>query len=154
MVDYRVISDVPPPSDSALRRQSQAKDLARLFSVTMLGFNADNSDRQQLRLLPRPIYQYRLDKSAAANRDVIDGAVFAFVQATDPEALLIIEATENEQQVKQWEYAIVRSTAGALEGRLRGEVVFNAAKYPPDRDPRQQHFAFRHSLDTALGDPK
>lgn len=148
-VEFRVIPDVPPPSESAPRRRLELKDLAKLFSVTMLGFNEDNSDREELRQLPRAIYQYELDRSAATNKGVIDGAVFAFAQATDPEALLIIEAIE-AQNSRRWEYALVRSTAGGLEGRLRGDVVFEAEKFPLDRDPAQPHFCFRHGIDYAV----
>ena len=37
--------------------------------------------------MPQPLLRY-----AAPDSGVIDGAVFAFAEATDPEALLILEA--------------------------------------------------------------
>lgn len=147
-VAYQTVPDEDPPSEQAARRRLQLKKIAGKFSVTMLGFNDDNSDRERLRMLPSPVYQYQLDASSPSNADLIDGAVFAFVQGTDPEALLIIEAMQNGE-TKQWEYALVRSTAGALEGRLRGAVVFTARKFPPDVDRHRPHFAIRHSVHAA-----
>ena len=56
----------------------------------MLGWKADSTDREELRLLPKPLYRYEPKAGP-----VIDGAVFAFVMGTDPESLLLIEAVKS-----------------------------------------------------------
>ena len=43
----------------------------------------------ELRLMPTPLLRY----SSATNK-IIDGALFAFAQGTNPEALVLVEAVE------------------------------------------------------------
>jgi len=131
------------------RRLLKMKEFAKQFQVTMLGFNDQNSDREQLRMLTTPIYRYSLNDKRTRYTDVIDGAVFAFVQGSDPEALLIIEGIENEQKI-DWQYAFVRSTAGALEARRKAMIVFSAEKFPVSTDPTQPHFTFESTVEEVL----
>ena len=101
------------------------KLLSEDFSATMVGWRADNSDRAELRRLPRELYRYE----PAEGSEVMDGAVFAFVLGTDPEALLLIEAVAVNEQ-PEWQYAYVRQTSGGLEGRHADQVVWKAERYP------------------------
>jgi hypothetical protein len=110
------------------------KLLAGRFESTMLGWRADTNDQEKLRLLPRPIYRYDPDPGP-----VVDGAVFAFVQGTDPESLLLIELVQ-EGSRQRWVSAFARRTAGRLEGRLDGKVVWTAPLNPEYKDPRGPHF--------------
>ncbi|HVW38265.1 MAG TPA: hypothetical protein VHB99_13210, partial [Pirellulales bacterium] len=104
-----------------------------------LGWRADDSDREELRLLPRPLYRYETDRHEAAGGDVLDGAVFAFVMGTDPESLLLIESTKQGDAAK-WQYAFVRRTSGELEGRHRGQVVWHAERFPETHDAQGPNF--------------
>jgi hypothetical protein len=134
------IPDAPPPEQSATQRLRQMKSLAEQFGSTMLGWRADDSDREELRLLPRPLYRYETERYRASGGDVLDGAVFAFVMGTDPESLLLIEATKAGDATK-WQYAFVRRTSGELEGRHRGQVVWHADRFPATRDAQGPNFA-------------
>lgn len=134
------IPGAPPPEQSATQRLRQMKSLAEQFSSTMLGWRADDSDREELRLLPRPLYRYETDRYKAAGGDVLDGAVFAFVMGTDPESLLVIEATKAGDAAK-WQYAFVRRTSGELEGRHRDQVVWHAERFPATRDAQGPNFS-------------
>ncbi len=86
-VQFQAVPGADAPAEMPVARLRQMKTLAGQFSSTMLGWRADKSDREVLRQLPQPLYRYDSKRS-----DVLDGAVFAFVQGTDPESLLLIEA--------------------------------------------------------------
>lgn len=129
------IPEAPEPEPKAAPRLRQMKSLASHFQSTMLGWRTDNTDREELRLLPRPLYRYE----PAAGR-IFDGAVFAFVMGTDPESLLLIEAV-NEGDAKRWQYAFVRRTSGELEGRHRGQIVWRAERFPQTRNAHKPNFS-------------
>jgi hypothetical protein len=120
------------------------KTLAEEFESTLVGWKQDNTDREELRLLARPLYRYEPDGG-----DVIDGAVFAFAMGTDPESLLLIEAVKRGA-ASQWQFAFARRTSGELEGRHRGKVVWKADRYPANRDPRQPHFGIPTPIPPAV----
>src|SRR5262249_19517490 len=105
-VEYALIPDAPAPKDSRPERLRQIKLLAERFQSTMLGWKADTNDQEKLRLLPRPLYRYDPDSGP-----VVDGAIFAFVQGTDPESLLLIELVREGSRL-HWMYAFARRTAG------------------------------------------
>jgi hypothetical protein len=128
-VEYAPIPNAPAPKGSRTERLQQIKLLAERFESTMLGWRIDTNDQEKLRLLPRPIYRYDPDSGP-----VVDGAVFAFVQGTDPETILLIELAQKESQ-QRWVYAFARRTAGKLEGRLDGKVVWTAPLNPEYKDP-------------------
>lgn len=129
------IPDAPTPAATANQRLRQLKALAEQFQSTMLGWKADDTDREELRLLPRPLYRYETKEGA-----VIDGAVFGFVMGTDPESLLLIEALDEEGR-QRWQFAFARRTSGRLEGRHRDKIVWTADRWPGNRDPMEPHFA-------------
>jgi hypothetical protein len=134
-VQFARIPDAPPPEETPAQRLRQMKSLAEQFQSSMLGWKSDSTDREELRLLPRPLYRYE-SKDVA----VFDGAVFAFVMGTDPESLLLIEAV-NKGGEKAWEFAFARRTSGELEGRHKDQVVWHADRYPPNNDPSKPHFS-------------
>ncbi len=100
----------PPPASTATARLVQMKALHRSFSVS--GMLA--SGRQELRPLPRPLYRYNSEEG-------IDGAMFAYVQGTGPDMLLILEARMLEDQ-PQWYYSL--GSVGIFEVEVqRGGVT-------------------------------
>lgn len=129
-VSFQRVTSVTPPSESRSARLLQLKELAqRRFSAQLVGWEADDSDRQELRLLPRPLYRYE-----GTSGEAIDGAVFAYVMGVDPEVLLVIEALQQDGEPR-WEYAFVRRSSGELRGRLDDSVVWRAERYPNNQDP-------------------
>ncbi|MEZ6061605.1 MAG: hypothetical protein R3C19_14760 [Planctomycetaceae bacterium] len=140
-IEFSDLPDVDAPAATKLRRRRQINQLKDEFSATMLGWRADDTDREELRLMPRPLYEYETPEGAA----VVDGAVFAFAQGTDPETILLLEAVTDGTSMK-WQYAFVRQTSGALEGRFRQKVVWNAEKHPRNNNPADDHISFRQSL--------
>ena len=120
------------------------KALASQFQSTMLGWKSDDSDREELRLLPRPLYRYE-----TTDATVFDGAVFPFVMGTDPESLLLLEAVK-EGETARWRYAFARRTSGELEGRYHDKVVWTAARYVDQHDSRQSQFSLSRPIPPAL----
>jgi hypothetical protein len=133
-VVFADIPSAPVPEATRPLRLRQIKSLAEKFEATLLGWRVDNSDREELRRLSRPLYRYEPKEG-----DVIDGAVLAFVMGTDPEVLLLIEAV-GEGDAARWQYAFARRTSGELEGRLEGVVVWNARRFPVQDNPQLPHF--------------
>lgn len=130
-VNYAPVADADPPRENRSARLLQMKQLAqRRFSAQLVGWKGDDSDRQELRLLTRPLYRYEEPRG-----DVVDGAVFAFVMGVDPEVLLLLEAIRQDEGTR-WEYAFARRTSGELLGRLDDREVWRAARYPNNTDPR------------------
>ncbi|HVW01403.1 MAG TPA: hypothetical protein VHB77_13715 [Planctomycetaceae bacterium] len=140
-IEFHAITDADPPADSPAARLRQMKALSREFSSKMLGMKAQNEDREELRLLPRPLYRYE----NLPEGDCIDGAVFAFVQGTDPESLLLLEAIKTKDRT-EWQYAFGRRTTGELEGRHRGKAVWHVERGPATRDPRSIHYVLSRPL--------
>ena len=137
---FAPISDAPTPETTPAARLRQMKSLAEQFQSTMLGWKSDSTDREELRMLPRPLYRYEPKDDPAADNAVIDGAVFAFVMGTDPESLLLIEAVRRGDKTS-WEFGFARRTSGELEGRHNDKVVWHADRYPQTTDPAQPHFS-------------
>jgi hypothetical protein len=133
-VEFHDVPDGPEPAESPVARLRQMKAIAERCSATMTGWKGDNSDREELRLLPRALYRYELKDAQAAYPDLHDGALFAFVLGTDPEVVLVVEAIRRGE-AKVWQYAFARATSGGLEARLDGKKVWFAEKFPPDRGP-------------------
>ncbi|HEV3023385.1 MAG TPA: hypothetical protein VGX76_13000, partial [Pirellulales bacterium] len=147
------IPDAPAPETTRVGRLRQMKSLAEQFQSTLVGWKADNTDREELRLLPRPLFRYEVDEAADVTNAIVDGAVFAFVMGTDPESLLSIEAVVDGKMMN-WQYAFARRTSGELEGRLDGRVVWKAPRYPADADARQPHFSIRTPIPQHLLSPE
>lgn len=89
------------------------KQLAGAFRIVYI----EKKDRTELRLLQRPLYRYE-----SADPALIDGALFAYVRATDPDALVFIEARKTVDGV-EWQYGIARQNAMALEFSYRDKIV-------------------------------
>ena len=68
-----------------------------------------------LRPLVKPLYRYE-SKS--------DGALFALVQGTDPEAFVVLEA-KGDGKDAHWEYAVARFTDLEIRVRLKDREVFS-----------------------------
>jgi hypothetical protein len=79
----------PAPASTRIARQLQMRQLSRRFRAELTDLE---SQKNELRLAPRPLYEY----SASAD-GVLDGLIFSYVVATDPEVLLLIESYDQER---------------------------------------------------------
>src|SRR5262249_51020507 len=145
-VEFKEVPKAQKPAKTAAERLRQMKAIAESFKATMTGWAADNSDQEALRRLPRPLYRYDLANAKEPDPKLLDGGLFAFVQGTDPEVVLVLEAVvpkdepapkapgaSPKQEEAAWQYACVRATSGGLEVKYGDEVVWTAKKHPQAR---------------------
>lgn len=135
-VAFRPVPGAPPPERSTAGRLRQMKSLAGGFRTTLLGWKVGDGDREELRMLPRPVYQ-------CEKAGLVEGAIFAFVQGTDPEVFLLLEARPkavDADHALAWHFAMARRTSGLLETRYGDEVVWKAERLNDYSDPSEPHF--------------
>ncbi len=133
-IELAALSGAPVPARSAAQRLAQMRALSRDFSASTM----DGAERRlELRLLPQPLYRYE-----SADPAVLDGALFAFVASTDPEALVVMEARKSAAaDGPVWDYAICRLTDLRLVVRHKGKEVFTApliSHNAPVQDSKQR----------------
>jgi hypothetical protein len=118
-VEWKPAPDAPPPAATAVGRLAQMRAMAREYRATV---TASEKDQQELRLLPQPFFRYGRPDGAVA-----DGAMFAYCKGTNPEVLLLVEATKKGQGL-EWGHAFARMTTRACEVRRGDRVVWTAPR--------------------------
>jgi hypothetical protein len=113
----RPLPDAAAPQPTPARRLIQMRDLARRFHALTYKMESPH----ELRLLPQPLYRYQDDES-----DTLDGALFAFAEGNDAEALLLLEAAGDGSA---WRYTLARMTSYRVVVRLDGRDVFDVNPY-------------------------
>lgn len=108
---WRNVPSAPRPAGTAAQRRRQMRELAATFEVAV----QSEKNRYQLRLLSQPLHRYQ---NEAAN--ILDGALFAFVEGTDPELILALETSVDEPA---WKFATGRLTRWEIEVRCRDKVM-------------------------------
>ncbi|HVX13013.1 MAG TPA: hypothetical protein VHC22_17650 [Pirellulales bacterium] len=136
-VEFALLEGAPTPSTTRPARLRRMRMLADAFSVDATVRN-DDSVTRRLRMLEHPIFRYEGDTP-----DVLDGAIFAFVEGTDPELLIAIEALKGENGF-EWQYAIGRMNSIRFEVRRDDQVVWKgdqlAPPWPNVRRPEKSYF--------------
>ncbi len=132
-VVFRPIPGAPKPAETPEQRLRQIRDLAG-------GFAADDHFEQKtwhtLRLLTRPFARYGKPGSGVA-----DGALFAYVLTTDPEAYLMIEARETRNG-PEWQYAFAPASIYPLKGLWKGKEVWSAPYREAWTDPQATFYVW------------
>jgi hypothetical protein len=98
------------------------RSLAKDFAVEKT--DRDDATQQRMRLLTQPIFRYQ---SPAQN--IADGTMFAFVQGTDPEVLLLIEP-HDATGVRSWHYALARMNSTAFGVTYKDHEVWRTEVIP------------------------
>lgn len=115
------LPDAGAPAATAGARLAQMRRLAQQFT----GHETDGEGkRDDLRLLPAPLYRY-----PEAEDGVVDGALFALVstEGTDPEVWLLIEARRDGGHTR-WEYACCRFSNRDLYVRHKDKEVWTSVR--------------------------
>ncbi|HZL87943.1 MAG TPA: hypothetical protein VFB96_06160 [Pirellulaceae bacterium] len=110
------LDKAPSPADTPRGRLVQMRQLARRFTVQETLPPGDN--KIECRLLAQPI-----DRYDGGQEKVLDGAIFAFANGTNPEVALLLECTERE-----WFFGLARLSSAALQANLDGQSCFEAAR--------------------------
>jgi hypothetical protein len=122
-VRFADLPNAPAPATAETQRLFQVKQLAKDFAVTKKKYDGTESE---LRLLPKPLHSY-----AAPKRGVVHGAMIVFVEGTDPDLLLLIEARGKSVASAHWQYAVARMTAAELRLRHRDTQIWKAKLLSP-----------------------
>ncbi|MCO8123593.1 hypothetical protein NHH03_17745 [Stieleria sp. TO1_6] len=142
---WKSIKDVVVDSRSAASRLRQMRRIASEFSaVDHFQVRSGDTARSpyKLRLLPQPVYRY-----SDPEKDVVDGAMFAFVHGTDPEMFLVLEATEQNGQTS-WRYSIAPMTCWAIDVHYNDQPVWNIEERLGKSTPADNYHVWGyHGLD-------
>jgi hypothetical protein len=115
-IEWKQVDLKTPPAPTAERRLRQMREIAE----TLQAESVDRKDKKwDLRLLPKPIYRY----ASANGAPVIDGSIFAFVEGTDLEIAVLIQARKTKSEVV-WEMAFARMSDFQLTVRRDKEVLW------------------------------
>jgi hypothetical protein len=110
------------PAATAAQRLVQMRVLAGEFTVEILDTrNLAKGEEQNPRLLPMPLYRYDAERTKP-----LDGALFAFVQGTDPELLLLLEC-DTAAAKPQWRFGVGRMNRYRIRLKHKRETVWEAA---------------------------
>lgn len=101
------------PSTRERQRLVQMRSIARGYRVRLFDLEGEATE---LRCLAQPLYRY-----SAPDEGVLDGAIFSYAVATDPEALLIVEATE-AGSAGRWRCAFARFHYWRLEAETTAGI--------------------------------
>lgn len=132
---FETLPDGPKPSENAALRLAQIKQMAARFEI-IDGFHDKDSKPQPqvLRMMSRPTYRY-----GKPDGEILDGALFTFVVATDPEACLLIEI-HRKGDVTSWEYMVLPMTIYSLDAKLDGKPVWAKPEAMVFGDPTAPHY--------------
>jgi len=145
-VEFHDVPNGPPPAETPVLRLAQMKSLGARFTATLTGWKDDESEKEPLRLLPRPLYRYDIKAATDTHANLRDGALFAFVQGTDPEALLLVEDVVLDDRPR-WQYAFARATSGGLEARLGDKLVWKVIRSTNTTSRTSPHITFQRVLE-------
>lgn len=125
-VEFRDVPDGPAPAESPRQRLTQMRNILRRFAVK----EVYRGDPNALRLLSQPIDRYE-----DPGEGILDGGAFIFAYGTNPEALILLESTQDQR----WRYAVLRMSWAESVVELDGQEVqkFPEVKAHPASGPYQ-----------------
>lgn len=135
-IKFAPVPGAPVPAGTRHKRLIQMKALAEEFrSEAIKGppFYGENSV-YKFRLLPKPLLRY-----GDQERPELEGAIFAFVQDTDPEVLLLLENRAHGGGTR-WEFAMAPMTGWKVKGWHKELEVWSVERTHPAHDPTQPYF--------------
>jgi hypothetical protein len=118
------LDDAGTPADKPAQRLVQMRELRDRFTAHE---RATIEGRIELRPLKAPLHRY-----ASTKQSIVDGAIFAFCNGTNPEVLLVVEAQKDAEGKVAWHYALVQTTGEEVSAELDGKEVWKGGEaYPP-----------------------
>jgi hypothetical protein len=103
------------------QRLAQMRELASRFTCQKTN---RKGDIQILRLLSQPLLRYE-----SKSHGVLDGALFAFVEATDPEAFLLLEL-HTVDDMTAWRFGFARLASVQMHASLDDKKVWKVETLP------------------------
>lgn len=125
--DWTKIPAKEAPGETAKLRQSQLKLLVREFTAS----EEFNDQVHQLRILPRPVYEYE-----DASRGILSGAVFVIANGKNAEILMLVEArAKTDEEPAHWVAGFSRLATASLDVKYAKEDFWsspNTGDYRPN----------------------
>jgi len=103
------LPNAPRPASTAVARLAQMRQLVRRFAAK----ERVNNESIECRLMTQPIDRYKSEADK-----IVDGAIFAFANGTNPEVGVLFESDG-----ERWRYGTLRLTAAELSVTLDGRQV-------------------------------
>jgi hypothetical protein len=118
-----ILEGAGPPADKAVRRLAQMKEIRNRFTAHE---TAVVGGRIELRPLTSPLFRY-----SDLEAEILDGAIFAFANGTNPEVLLVLEVHARKDAAGAWRYGLIQTTGAALTVELGGKEVWQREEADP-----------------------
>ena len=122
-LDLKDLPDAVAPAEQAARRLAQMRQLLRRFAVRE---SAVVEGSLELRPMTNPLRRYDDPKAR-----LIDGAIFAFANGTNPEVFVLLEVHADSDGAKVWKYSLAQMTGGEVVVSLDGEDVWKRTEADP-----------------------
>jgi hypothetical protein len=117
------LEGAPAPAEQPAARLTQIKQLQRRFTAHE---KASIEGRIELRPLAKPLHRYQ-DTDAG----IVDGAIVSFVNGTNPEVLLVLEARKTGTGAAEWQFGLVQMTGEAVFAELDGKEIWTRGEADP-----------------------
>ncbi len=117
-VQWQAVQANIPIGKTPAMRLVQMRRIASLYTAKLVF--TKQPDRM-LRLQTTPLHRY---DAAQLPETVIDGALFAYVQGTDPEVIAMVEARKNAAGEEAWHIAFARMTVVSAKVEYQSATVW------------------------------
>lgn len=144
---WQTLDSTEKPAATPTLRLVQMRRLAEKFVVED-EFGWDKKELNQLRLLTTPVHRY-----GKADEETVDGAVFVYALATDPEAVLMLECARGESGL-YWRYGFGPMSIYALKAKLDNTVVWEIPERKIFGQPKSVQYVFPYQLGPGEKFPK
>jgi hypothetical protein len=118
---FAAVPEGPKVGATRSQRLLQMRQILRAFAATK---RERDGSQVELRPLTQPIHRY-----AAEKQGIADGGMFTFVQGTDPEVFVLLEA-RTIGDVPVWHYALVRMNGAGFSVSHREREVWSVDVLP------------------------
>lgn len=127
-LDLTVLTGAPAPAEKPAARLAQMRQLRRRFTAHE---RTATEGRIELAPMAAPLHRYQDPKQG-----IVDGAIFAFANGTNPEILWIIEAHSKQGKSPSWQFGLAQMTGGEVYVSLDEKEVWKRgeADPPAERD--------------------
>lgn len=122
-LNFRPLEGIAEPAEKPTRRLTQLKELHRRFTAHEA---TPGEGRIELRSLSSPLLRY-----SDADAGVLDGAILAFANGTNPEVLLVLEARTQTDRPTTWQYAFVQLSGAEVTAELDGVAIWKQGEADP-----------------------
>lgn len=136
----RLVPGATTPEKSATQRATRMREIAGSFKASV-EFAYAGVSRYELRLLSKPVYRYGSDAG-----EPLDGTVWAFVQGTNPEVLLVVEARRLPDSSLAWHYGLAPMTSYPAEVFRDGKSVWKVDRQPVPTPDALGVYLFRYDV--------